>query len=319
MRVFLTGATGFIGSHVARRFVEEGCAVTALVRVGSSLRRIADIVGKIKLLEGDLSAARMLEAPLKADLPDVCLHLAWYAEPGNYLNAVENLDHVRWSLDLLRVLSSVGCPHVIIAGTCFEHDTEMGYLAESSPKRPQSLYAASKYALHLIAERFQRLQHQRLSWGHIFFQHGPWEDERRLVPYIIQRLLSGESCLLSHGNQIRDYLHVDDVANAFWLIAKTGSEGSFNIGSGRPVTVAQVAEGIGELLQRRELLKFGARPAPDGDPNFVCANIHRLKSITGWSPRYSLRTGLEQTVYWWLQRTDLVRPGEAIAPRVPRN
>lgn len=298
-RVLLTGATGFIGSHVARLLVREGCEVTALVRPGTDPRRIADVLPDIKLLEGDLIAPRKLEAPLRAAAPELCLHLGWYAVPGKYLRAPENVDCVAGSMELLRVLAEIGCRRVVALGTCFEYDTDVGYLAESSPIRPRFLYAACKHALFLMAEQFQRERGLSFAWPRIFYLYGPWEDERRLVPLVIRKLLAGEPCPLTPGEQIRDYLHVEDVAGAIWAVAGSGIEGPINIGSSRPTRVADVAWQIGELLGRAELLHIGDIPAPAGDPPFVCANTQRLRSETDWRPEYELRDGLEATIEWW--------------------
>ena len=300
MRVFLTGATGFIGSHAARLLVREGCRVSALVRPGADLRRVADVAPHLDLIEGDLLDPEALEAPLRSLSPEVCLHLAWYAVPGQYLHAAENMECVSGSMRLLRVLDAVGCPRVVGTGTCFEYDLGVGYLSEQAPVRPGSLYAACKHGLFLIADRFQREHGRSLAWARPFYQYGPWEDPRRLVPIVIRRLLAGETCPLQAGRQIRDFLHVEDVAGALWAIARSNLEGPVNIGSSRPVSVLEVARTLGEIIGRPELLQPGAQPTPAGDPPFICANTHRLRGGTGWQPRYDLRDGLARTVEWWM-------------------
>jgi nucleoside-diphosphate-sugar epimerase len=302
MRVLLTGVTGFIGSHVARLLVREGCDVIGLVRPGTDRRRIAEIARRIRLLEGDLFAPQELQAPLHDVAPDLCLHLAWYAVPGRYLQAPENVECVAGSMVLLRALAAAGCRRVVMVGTCFEYDTDAGYLAESSPTRPRSLYAACKLALCLMARQFAGSTGQSLAWARLFYQYGPGEDDRRLVPLVIRHLLEGLPCPLTHGEQIRDFLHVEDVAGALWAIARSDLEGPVNIGSARPVAVADVAREIGMRLQCPELIRLGAIPAPAGDPPFVCANTDRLRSATTWRPRYSLSDGLCQTIEWWKAR-----------------
>ena len=296
----MTGAAGFIGSHVARLAVAEGHEVSALVRPGRSLRRLEGVRERLQVLEGDLRQASALEDFLRARVPDVCLHLAWYAEPGGQcLWAQENLDCLTGSLALLRVLRGIGCPRLVIAGTSIEYDTSTGYVSEASPIHPANLYAAAKHALFLTATRFDERGHLSVAAARIFSVYGPWEDPRRLVPFVISKLLAGEPCDLTRGEQIRDYSHVEDAAGALWAIASSSVVGPVNVGSSQPVSVASVAERLGELLGRPELLRFGARPSPPGDPPFLVANTERLRHEVGFVPGHDLQSGLAHTVDWW--------------------
>ncbi len=300
MRVLLTGAAGFIGSHVARLAVQEGHEVVALVRPGRSQRRLGGERDRLRLLEGDLREAQALEAPLRERVPDVCLHLAWYAEPGGRcLWAQENLDCLTGSLAFLRVLRDVSCPRLVLAGTSIEYDTSTGYVSETSPIQPKNLYAAAKHALFLTATRFDERGDLSVAGARIFSVYGPWEDPRRLVPFVISKLLAGEPCDLTRGEQIRDYSHVEDAAGALWAIAKSSVVGPVNVGSSEPVSVASVAGRLGELLGRPELLRFGVRPSPPGDPRFLVANTERLRNEVGFVPDYDLPSGLAHTVDWW--------------------
>lgn len=272
----------------------------ALVRAGSSLHRLDGVRDQLQFLEGDLRDAPALQPILAKRVPEVCLHLAWYAEPGGKcLWAHENLDCLTGSLAFLRALHDVGCPRVVIAGTSVEYDTSTGYVSESSPIRPANLYAAAKHSLFLTANHLDVRVGWTVAAARIFSVYGPWEDPRRLVPFVISKLLAGEACGLTRGEQIRDYSHVEDAASALWAIAKSPVTGPVNVGSSQPVSVASVAERLGALLGRSELLRFGARPAPQGDPAFLVANTDRLRHEVGWLPRYDLPSGLADTVAWW--------------------
>ncbi len=294
MRVLLTGASGFIGSHVARIALAEGHEVVALVRPGSSLRRLDDIRGRLKILEGDLRDA----LALRLDKPDVCLHLAWYAEPGRYLKARDNLDCLAGSLALLHLLKDVGCPRLVIAGSSFEYDARPGPVSETSDVRPATLYAAAKHALFLVASNFDASGF-RVATARIFSLYGPWEDPRRLVPFVLSKLLDGKECEITGGDKIRDYSHVEDVAGALWAIAKSSAVGPVNVASSRPVSIASIAERLGDLVGRRELLRVRESSMVSGEPTFLVANTDRLQREIGFAPRYDLDAGLAHTVAWW--------------------
>lgn len=298
MRVFLTGATGFFGAQVTRRLVAEGCEVHALIRPGSTTWRIDDVLPSLAVVPCDLFSSRQLEEYLTRVRPELCLHLAWYCEPGVHLRDPVNLRLVAASLELAEMLARLGCKRFVGAGTCFEYDTDLGYLSEDSRTAPRNLYAASKLGLYLILEQLAKESGMALAWLRFFYQYGPYEDERRLVPSVITALLRGQAAKTTAGAQVRDMLYVEDVAAAIWAVAHSTLTGPVNIGSGRPVTVRQVAETIGRILNRLELLAPGALPYAATDPMFVCANNRKLREI-GWEPGFDLEAGLKATVAWW--------------------
>ncbi|RJQ38990.1 MAG: NAD(P)-dependent oxidoreductase [Dehalococcoidia bacterium] len=302
MRVFLTGATGFIGSHLARLLVREGCEVFALVRENSDPWRIKDIIQKLHLVRCNLLAFDKLDAHLQKIKPEMCIHLAWYAVPGKYLGAEDNMTLLAASLHLASSLREAGCRRFVGVGTCFEYDTSKGRLSETSPTRPESLYAASKLALQMVLQHFGETSGMEVTWPRLFYQYGPFEDERRLVPSIISSLLRNQEIKTTKGEQIRDYLHVEDVASAIWAIANSRLTGPVNIGSGRPVAVRDVVTRIGTILGHPELILLGAIPYSAKDPMFICADNRRLKNNTDWVPHYDLEKGLRNTIEWWRER-----------------
>jgi nucleoside-diphosphate-sugar epimerase len=294
MRVFLTGAAGFIGSHVARVLIAAGCEVTALVRPTSNLWRLPDLLDRLTLAEADLEDAAALRQILARSRPEACIHLAWYVEPGKYLPAIQNLSCLTASLTLLKELAKVECKKVVMAGTCAEYDTELGYLREYGPTKPATVYASTKLALCLVGQQFAALHGLQFAWGRVFYLYGPQEDERRVLPALFRALSKGEPFPATLGEQVRDYLHVEDVATAFWTLAREGASGIFNIASGIPITMRQLMETLGDVVGRRDLIRFGAVPYRTWEPPFVCGDNRRLR-FNGWSPRYSLQDGLQAT------------------------
>jgi nucleoside-diphosphate-sugar epimerase len=299
MRVLLTGATGFIGSHLTRLLVGQGVEVAALVRQGSDRRRVADVADRVRFLAGDLFEPESLGAPVRSFAPDLCVHLAWYTEPGRCLQSRQNLDLLIGSLALVKALDATGCRRLVLAGTSVEYDAGSKAVSEESPVRPGSLYASCKHALYQTASQALKGPGRSVAEARIFNVFGPWEDDRRLVPFVIRRLLSGEPAELSSGEQVRDYLHVEDVASAVWAVAASGLDGPFNVGSSHPVAVAALARDLAALVGRPDLLRVGARPLQPGEPLFLCADTSRLRRQVGWAPRYDLQNGLRQTVGWW--------------------
>jgi nucleoside-diphosphate-sugar epimerase len=298
MRILVTGASGFIGSHVVKALVNSGHDVLCFVLPSDNLWRLADVTNQIELLKGDLRSISNVRYELQKWRPTTCVHLAWYAEPGRYLQAAENLDSLRGSLDLLQILISCGCEQFIGTGTCAEYAMKSEKLSESDTTKPETLYAASKLSFQMLGERIAELSKIRFAWGRVFLLYGSYEDARRLVPSAIQKLQKGETFFSSPGEQVRDYLHVTDVANAFLSLVNNQATGIYNICSSEPVTVKSILDIIGTLMGKQELLAHGALAYREWEPKFICGNNSKLKAI-GWIPQVNLVTGLHDTINWW--------------------
>lgn len=299
LKVLLTGATGFIGSHVARLLVNKGCNVYAIVRPGSSTWRIVDVMPSINVLTCDLAKADDLYYHLEMVRPEMCIHLAWYMDPSKGLNGLGNISTLSSSLNLAAYLANLGCKKFLAAGTCMEYDTDWGYLSEISPTKPSNLYGASKLALHIVLEQIAKNSEMQVAWLRFFYLYGPAEDERRIVPSVVLSLLRDQTAKVTPGEQVRDYLYIEDAAAAIWAIAHSSLTGAVNVGSGKPVTVREVATKIGALLDKADMLRLGALQYGQNDPMFICANNRRLVENTAWTPIFSLDEGLQRTIEWW--------------------
>ena len=301
MTVLVTGATGFIGSWIARALVDDGIAVRAIRRADSSLERLGAYADRIEWVIADVfDPAQDLSGACAG--VETCVHSAWYAVPGKYLEARENLACVHGTLRLMEQLGALKAKRAVLVGTCFEYDFDYGWLAESTPTKPASLYAASKSGTRTIAEHLARQAGMEFCWVRPFYQYGPFEDARRLVPYVIETLMKGETAKLTSGLQIRDFLHVRDVGAAIAAAARSPLTGAVNIGSGRPVSVRDIVTTIAAILDAKDRVEFGARPDNPTDPPFICANVKRLREGTGFTPKFDLETGLRDTVTWWRER-----------------
>ena len=295
MRVLVTGANGFIGSRVASALSARGTETYALVRDKLRANRLSALPN-VRVVVADVHDSASMAALVATVAPSVTIHCAWYAEPGKYLAAVENVTHVASTLSLAHTLAAAGCRRFVGLGTCFEYDTDLGWLSESSMCRPRHLYSAAKLATWLMLEQLAASTAMTVAWARLFYQYGPDEDERRLVPYVVSALLDGRPAEVSKGEQIRDYLHVDDVANAVVAVAESELGGPVNIGSGRPVSVRTLVETIARVVGRPDLVKFGARLEAPSDPAFVCANTHVLRDGTSWRARHDLEEGISSFV-----------------------
>ncbi len=292
-KILLTGATGFIGTHCIQPLLRKGFEVHCVS--SKSRTTCATEIWH----EADLLCAAEIDKLIKKVAPSHMLHLAWYAEPGT-VNDPINLLWARSGLELIRLFEKYGGSRLVIGGSCLEYDWNYGFCAESlTPRISNSLYGCCKNSLFEMASRYATVTGLSLAWARLFFIYGPWENPNRLVPYVIKSLLEGDIARCSNGAQIRDYLHVQDVADALVELLVTNADGDFNIASGIPVTLRQIVATIAEQIGRPELIALGAVPKRDNDVALVVGNTEKFEQTLGWKPKINLNSGLEDTIEWW--------------------
>jgi nucleoside-diphosphate-sugar epimerase len=149
-----------------------------------------------------------------------------------------------------------------------------------------------------MVRTFAAVRELSAAWPRVFFLYGPKEHPERLVSSVIRSLLRGEPARCSHGRQIRDYLHVQDVADGLVAVLDSEVRDAINVSSGQPMTLREIASTIGRLTGRSELVHLGALPARANDVPLVVGSNAKAVAL-GWQPRYDLESGLLQTIEWW--------------------
>ena len=266
MKILLTGATGFIGSHVAGILLSNGHTVDAVIRPFADLRRLGDAAGQISKVELDLSSPADIGRYLDDHCPDVCIHLAWPSVRGDLLNDLNHLDAARVGLGLATSLARSGCRRLLVAGSCFEYEFGPDPLSERSPVRPKDLYTAGKLSLLTGLSQLSTNGSLELVWPRLFFLYGPGEDRRRLVPCVVGSLLADQEANVTEGSQVRDFLHVFDAAGGIVRLALGTVTGPVNVCSGQPLRVRDLVTEVGRQLGRLDRIHFGAIPYRPNDP-----------------------------------------------------
>ncbi len=307
MRVFITGGTGVIGSHLARRLLHEGCAVATLLRPGSDPWRIEDVLSKVAVIPGDLSALPQAADRIRSFCPDLIIHLAWQGARtfGRQDDPNQVFDNVAGSLELVRLAGEMQCRRWIGLGTAMEYGHFAVPQREDGTPQPTSLYGAAKYSVGLLAERLCRAYGIQFTWLRLFYAYGPGDAPARLIPNVIDTLLRGEKPALSPGEQQWDYLYISDLVEAlFWVATSPAAQGVFNVGSGEAHPIREIVETIRDLIDPSLPLGFGEAPYRPGQVMHLQADIRKLRTATGWRPRTSLAEGLRRTVEWHRRRQD---------------
>ncbi|OAP35810.1 oxidoreductase [Sinorhizobium glycinis] len=268
-KIFVTGATGFVGRHVVNNLIERREDVSVLVRDGKEgiftgvLPKDRIVSTKSAFAEGDDWWRETLR-----DI-DTVIHLAWYVEAGKYLTAPENMDCLIGSLRMAKSAADVGVRRFVGIGTCIEYDVSVGTLTTDTPLKPTTPYSAAKAAIFTALSELLPARGAEFVWCRLFYLYGEGENERRFVPYLRKSMSEGKVADLTKGTQVRDYLDVKDAAQQIVDAALGTKLGPVNICSGQPVTVRELAERIADEYASRHLLNFGARPENLVDPPYI--------------------------------------------------
>ena len=244
-------------------------------------------------------AARLLDEVRPTHL----LHFAWYAAHGKYWTSTENLRWVESSLALLRGFVERGGQRAVIAGTCAEYDWRSGFCSEAhdSDDPHDALRDQQERPSGRGLGRTRRKSGSASPGGGSSSRTGRRSNRGGLSLRSSGRCRDARRCKCSHGNQYRDFLYVEDCADAFAALLDGLVEGPVNIASGRPVTIKEVVRTIASLIPGADAvpMEFGAVPTPQDDPPLLVADVRRLTREVGWMPQINLADGLARTIAWW--------------------
>lgn len=271
--ILLTGANGFVGRQVLKSLLRSNVTVRLVLRTGREVPVEArDHIEQV--IRTDDIFAESIDWWTKACTDvDTIIHVAWYAEPGKYLQSPKNIDCLAGTLNLARGAVAAKVRRLVGIGTCFEYELGDEWLTLDTPLRPVTPYAGAKAAVFMALSQWLPAESVEFAWCRLFYLYGEGEDSRRLVPYLRAKLEAGEPAELTSGTQIRDFMDVSEAGQQIADVAVGSMVGPTNICSGIPITVRHLAEQIADEYGRRDLLKFGVRPDNLVEPPFVVGVI----------------------------------------------
>jgi UDP-glucose 4-epimerase len=303
MKVLLTGATGFVGSYVLRKLLaQSGVEVAVLLRPSSDLWRTADIVEQARQFRVNFSDPSEIGQVFADFRPDTVVHLAWAGVLGKDRNDPLQVANLTTAMDLLKLSAEYGVKHWIGLGSQAEYGPCAKRIDETTPTRPTTLYGAVKLATCTVAGELCRAHGIRFAWLRLFSSYGPKDNQDWMIPYLINQFLQKRRPSVTKGEQLWDYIFIDDAAEAITRIALAPqATGIFNLGSGNAPLLRDVITEIRDMIDPSQGIGFGETPYRPDQVMHLEANIDRLASTVGWHPATSIHDGLLQTTSWYIK------------------
>jgi dTDP-glucose 4,6-dehydratase len=336
LRIMVTGGCGFIGSAVCRYLASLGGDVAILnfdaMTYAASETSLADIQGNnaYSFVKGDVADAGAVAQAIAAFKPTHIMHLAAESHvdrsitgPGAFIqtNVIGTYVMLQAALEYWRTLDSVAAEsfrfHHISTDEVFGSLGAEGLFSETTPYDPRSPYSASKASSDHMVRAWHHTYGLPVVVSNCSNNYGPYHFPEKLIPLVTLNALEGKPLpVYGKGDNVRDWLYVDDHAKALVLIATKGVVGeSYNVGGRNERTNLEVVEAICDLLdelrpqaglKRRDLIQF-VHDRPGHDARYAI-DATKLETELGWKAQETFDTGLRKTVEWYLAREDWWRP-----------
>lgn len=317
----VTGAGGFIGSHLVEALVRAGTRVRAFVHYNSAGRRghlddfSREILANVEVVSGDIADRSCVQAAVRGC--DHVFHLAaLIGIPYSYRAAESYVrTNIDGTLNILEACRAAGVRRLVHTSTSEVYGSpESVPIDESHRLKPQSPYAATKAAADLLALSFRASFDLPVVVVRPFNTYGPRQSARAVIPTIITQALANGRVRLGSTDTVRDFLFVDDTAAGF-RAAATSPDGEgqvIQLGTGTGAPIHAIVDAVGAILGRNlevETDENRIRPAASEVDRLVCS-AEKAKRLLGWMPQVSLDTGLARTVEWIRTHADRYRPEE---------
>lgn len=278
MNVAVTGALGFIGRHVVAQLEQRGASPTLVCRPGSA---VPDSLSHSRVVQMDIADAPM-DAYERLGMPEILIHLAWGGLP-NYSSPHHLERELPAHRSFLNGLVTAGLGALTVTGTCLEYGMQSGALGEDLPTAPVTAYGQAKDALRSDLEQLRRSRPFNLTWARLFYLYGEGQSAGSLVPQLERAIARGDPTFnMSGGEQLRDYLPVDEAARYLVILAMNGMDnGVVNVCSGTPISVRELAASVVAKHGSPIQLNLGYFPYLDYEP------------MSFWGDRQKLNRSLE--------------------------
>ena len=311
-KIFVTGATGFVGASLTRKLIEEGYGVHISVRESSNKWRINDVLPNIKEHLIDLTDSKNLRKLLEKIRPDVIFHLANAGVyGGKHLPEREVIKaNIIGTFNLINACEKINYRCFINTGSSSEYGIKNNAMKETDICEPNGIYGVTKLTSTLYASNFAKKNNRPIVNIRLFSPFGPYDDPSRLITYATINAIKENDLILASPDAVRDYIYVDDINNFFIKIIPLAEklEGeTFNFGSGEERKISFVVDKIIEFTGSKSRILWNKIHGRDFDVQHWKADMNKTKKIFGNVVERGFEEGLKMTVEWFKDNNKLYK------------
>lgn len=303
VNILVTGATGFMGSHLTRKLVALGGNVSIILRNTSDTSKISDIFHEIDKHNVDMGDVNVLRDTLKNIRPKIIFHLAAYTDVSRTFSGIEHIieSNIRGTINLLHALEGIDLESFVNTGTCEEYGDNPVPFHEDQLPNPVSPYSASKTALTFFCKMLHKTMGYPIVTLRPFLSYGPYQDQNRFISQAITAALKNNEFKMTAGEQTREFNYISDIVDGFIKasITKNAIGETINIGNGVEYQIKDVINRIFNMVGSSGKLRIGALPYRVGEARHFYCNNTKAREILNWEPVVDLDSGLKMTIEWY--------------------
>lgn len=301
-KILVTGANGFIGSHLVQRLVSQGARVAALVRNTCNLRALSNLLDCIEIYYADAGERAAVLRAFEAARPDIVFHLAAVGMSQPFISLDEALrTNVIGTIHVLAAARQTGVQRLIHSGTAYEYGARDSAVRPPEGLDPINPYAASKAAAWAFVRMYARTFGLSAVTLRLYYVYGPGQPPMTLIPSAVCAALQDRDLPMTAGRQRRDFVYVEDVIEGYLraAVAPDLDGRSIDLGSGQSHEIGQVVMRLFELAGSKGRPLLGALPYRPGEIMNQVADTRAARELLDWQATTNLEDGLRQTIEWY--------------------
>ena len=297
----MTGANGFVGSHVLESLLEDGKNdIGIILRTSSDVWRIKEHIEKRGILLFYLEKESIDEI-ISMFKPEIVIHMSVYYRKNAKYGDIEEMfnTNIIFPTKILESMVKNGLRFFINTGTSTEFLVDEKYLTPHSKISPSNLYSATKVAFEGILRYYTIHRGIKAITLKLAYPYGPKDNPKKLIPYLIKCAIKGETAKATFGEQNLDYIYIKDIANAYtaaveFIIRRWNKYEVFIIGSGEAPSLREIAKVINEISNNLHV-EWGVLPYDESESHHVMVDTTKARNVLLWKPIFSLREGILET------------------------